>query len=244
MSSDETYLEAFMETLSTLPHQVRRNMDLLRDLDSSCSTNGERLRHLHQEYIQQAEEKVMDLEIVYRQHNGETGVRTLNGDDVIMPTTLEMLDYTYDEDMHIEITRLQHETLQKSDEKVSIAQQTYEMVDVTVQRLERDLEAMEKLLQVCRRWKGLQFEIYLTSSRFNNYRLYLQSNGGFQTKVVGQVNELAACQPTPGSEWILGKILGYDNATGLYSVADEDTEINRGKRDDSTRDLPFKFGHK
>jgi hypothetical protein len=206
MSSDETYLEAFMETLSTLPHQVRRNMDLLRDLDSSCSTNGERLRHLHQEYIQQAEEKVMDLEIVYRQHNGET--------------------------------------LQKSDEKVSIAQQTYEMVDVTVQRLERDLEAMEKLLQVCRRWKGLQFEIYLTSSRFNNYRLYLQSNGGFQTKVVGQVNELAACQPTPGSEWILGKILGYDNATGLYSVADEDTEINRGKRDDSTRDLPFKFGHK
>lgn len=59
--------------------------------------------------------------------------------------------------------------------------------------------------------------------------MYLQATGGFQSKVVGQVNDLAACQPTPGSEWILGKILGYDAATGLYTVADEDTESNKGK---------------
>ena len=55
-----------------------------------------------------------------------------------------------------------------------------------------------------------------------------QSNGGFQTKPVGQINDLAACQPTPGSEWILGKILGYDTATGLYTISDEDTESNKG----------------
>jgi hypothetical protein len=35
MSSDETYLEAFIETLSTLPHEVRRNMDLIKDLDKA-----------------------------------------------------------------------------------------------------------------------------------------------------------------------------------------------------------------
>jgi hypothetical protein len=58
--------------------------------------------------------------------------------------------------------------------------------------------------------------------------LLLQATGGFQTKVVGQVNDLVACQPTPGSEWILGKILGYDTATGLYTIADEDTESNKG----------------
>lgn len=34
-SGDETYLEAFMESLSTQPHLVRRNMDLMRDLDAS-----------------------------------------------------------------------------------------------------------------------------------------------------------------------------------------------------------------
>jgi hypothetical protein len=36
-SSDETYLESFIEHISTLPHEVRRNLDLMRDLDKSCS---------------------------------------------------------------------------------------------------------------------------------------------------------------------------------------------------------------
>ena len=35
MSSDETYLEAFIEGLSTLPNDVKRNMELIRDLDKS-----------------------------------------------------------------------------------------------------------------------------------------------------------------------------------------------------------------
>ena len=137
-----------METLATLPHQVRRNLDLLRDLDSSCSAGGDRMRQLHQEYIRQAEEKVMQLEIIYKQHNGGVGIRTLNGEQVIMPTTLEMMDYTYDEGMNNEIKKLHRDCLQMADEKVGIAQQTYEMVDAIVQRLERDMEAMEKILQV------------------------------------------------------------------------------------------------
>ena len=137
-----------METLSTLPHQVRRNLDLLRDLDLSCSAGGERMRHLHQEYIRQAEEKIMQLEVIYKQHTGGVGIRTLNGEQVIMPTTLEMMDYTYDEDMHSELIKLHRDSLQMADEKVGIAQQTYEMVDAIVQRLERDMEALEKILQV------------------------------------------------------------------------------------------------
>jgi hypothetical protein len=36
MSSDETYLESFIESLSTLPHEVRRNLDLIKDLDQTC----------------------------------------------------------------------------------------------------------------------------------------------------------------------------------------------------------------
>jgi len=35
-TGDETYLEAFVESLSTLPHELRRNMDLMKDLDASC----------------------------------------------------------------------------------------------------------------------------------------------------------------------------------------------------------------
>jgi Inhibitor of growth proteins N-terminal histone-binding len=35
MSGDETYLEAFVDHLSTLPQEVRRNMDLVKDLDKT-----------------------------------------------------------------------------------------------------------------------------------------------------------------------------------------------------------------
>ena len=33
--SDETYLESFIEHVATLPHAVRRNMDLMKDLDQT-----------------------------------------------------------------------------------------------------------------------------------------------------------------------------------------------------------------
>lgn len=137
-----------METLTALPHQVRRNMDLLRDLDSSCSLSDEQLRGVCQKYLHQAEEKMMLLEIVYKEHSGQAGVRTLNREGIILPTTLELLDYVHDETMENEIRKLQDACLQKSEEKVAVARQSYEMVDAIVRRLDQDLEAMEKLLQV------------------------------------------------------------------------------------------------
>jgi hypothetical protein len=33
--SDETFLEAFIESLSTLPHELKRNLELMKDLDKS-----------------------------------------------------------------------------------------------------------------------------------------------------------------------------------------------------------------
>ena len=35
--SNETYLESFIEHISTLPSEIRRNLDLMKDLDKSCS---------------------------------------------------------------------------------------------------------------------------------------------------------------------------------------------------------------
>jgi Inhibitor of growth proteins N-terminal histone-binding len=37
MSSDETFLEAFLDSLNGLPHELRRNMELMKDLDKTCS---------------------------------------------------------------------------------------------------------------------------------------------------------------------------------------------------------------
>lgn len=183
-SGDETYLEAFIESLTTLPNQMKRNLELIKNLDSSCQIGSKQLQQLYQQYIQQAEEKMMKLEIVEDYTRGNTkasssssnkkrkrtnpddddndnddseqqhqqprvGVRVLGGgDEIIIPTTQELMSYTFDAELYEKIRALQQECLQKSDEKVATAIQTYDMVDSVVRRLDRDLECMETILQV------------------------------------------------------------------------------------------------
>lgn len=38
-------------------------------------------------------------------------------------------------------------------------------------------------------------------------------------------NDLAACQVTPGSEWILAKVISYDQE--MYTLSDEDVESDK-----------------
>jgi hypothetical protein len=107
----------------------------------------ESMRQAQQAYIHQAEEKMMQLETVERE-DGQTGVRVLHGDAVIIPTTQELVDYVRDAAKYKEIQKLQTDCLQQSEEKVAIGRQAYEMIDAVVLRLDNDLAAMEQLLQV------------------------------------------------------------------------------------------------
>ena len=43
-------------------------------------------------------------------------------------------------------------------------------------------------------------------------------------------NDLAACQVTPGSEWILAKVISYDQ--GMYTLSDEDVESDKSTYND------------
>lgn len=60
---------------------------------------------------------------------------------------------------------------------------------------------------------------------------FLQTAGESTSTASGGVvptkNDLAACQVTPGSEWILAKVLHHDPNTGVYKLADEDVESNK-----------------
>ena len=227
-SSDETYLEAFIESLATLPHEVRRSTELLKDLDASCEHSLEQLQFLQRHYIRNAEEKMMKLEIVEMETEEEDdddddaappkfGVRALNEDGssspenpVVVPTTDELMAYTYDADAYRQIRRLQQACLQKSEEKVSVARQCYERIDSQVQRLDADLAAMERLLQSQGEYPGAA-----------------GGAGGGGGAVVAKPNDLAACQVTPGSEWILAKVIQHDPVAGQYALADEDVESNK-----------------
>jgi Inhibitor of growth proteins N-terminal histone-binding len=198
-SSEETYLEAFIEQLTTsqFSYQLRRTIDMLRDLDTTYHADLTVLRQLSDEFITNVENKIVQtLDVVEMDHDHPDmdadepdevsertkkrrrpvyGVRAITTDGtassehpVILPTTEELMEYilrqkdTDSDDIgsnattdkptmdHIykQILHLQKECLQKADEKVTISQQAYEMIDAQVQRLDTDLAAMEQLLQV------------------------------------------------------------------------------------------------
>lgn len=207
-SGDETYLEAFVESLTTLPYQVRRNLELVQDLDGSYQNGLAQLQELYTAYIQQAEEKILQLEVAPMEHG--PGVRVIRKDGepapVIIPTTAEFMEYTHDASAMRQIQALQAECMQKADEKVYVARQAYEWIDAVVDRLDDDLQALSKLLQ---------------------------AQGEFQQETVAQPNDLAACQV--GNEWILAKVLEFDNKTRTYKLIDEDVESHKGKNERYSR---------
>jgi hypothetical protein len=52
-------------------------------------------------------------------------------------------------------------------------------------------------------------------------------------------NDLAACQVTQGSDWILAKVIQHDPASGMYKLSDEDVESNKSKYASSGGNIPW-----
>ena len=167
-----------------------------------------------QDYVQKGEEKLLALEIVVPPKGAvahhprltlQPGVRVLGGDrrEVVIPTTEEMMRFISKTTGPLtSIRELEALALQLAEEKVSIAEQSYALVDSVVKRLDADLEAMEKALQ---------------------------STGEFQVAGAARPDDLAAVQVTPGSDWILAKVISHDPSTGFYKLSDEDVESNKSK---------------
>lgn len=224
---NETYLEAFIESLTTLPHEVKRNLEMIKDLDKSGSAKTDELINLQQQYLRQAQQKLSKVRVV-ENYDGkilgmqlimnkeeqakknknssltssptEEGEEGQEEEEAFIPTTEELFDYTYNSQLYHQIQTLQQDCLQKADEKVMIAQQAYDTINVKVQRLDHDLMIMEKLLQ---------------------------ASGEFDLGLSVRPNDLAACQVSPGSEWILAKVTHHDPKTGMYKLADEDVESDK-----------------
>jgi hypothetical protein len=51
--------------------------------------------------------------------------------------------------------------------------------------------------------------------------------GDFEQGVIAKPNDMAACQVTPGSEWILAKVIDYDPKEHIFKLADEDVDSNK-----------------
>ena len=112
----------------------------------------EEMTRMQHEYVHRVEEKMDQLEVV-----DGTKVRVLGtgsaseGEEerpAVVPTTEELLEYVHEPESYRKIERVQEDCVQRAEEKVAIADQTLSLVDNICKRLESDVSALEKLLEV------------------------------------------------------------------------------------------------
>ena len=151
---ESTFLESFVEHITNLPNEVRRNLDLVKDLDKSCSQIVEQLREAEEAYVQRAEQTILELPLAARKRKrdasssavgkgGDNSDDDQGGDNVIVPTTEELRGRIMNPAELEMIARLRREAIQQSEEKVVVAEQTYSLVDEVVKRLDSDLSKFE-----------------------------------------------------------------------------------------------------
>ena len=149
---ESTFLESFVEQITNLPNEVRRNLDLVKDLDKSCSQIVGQLREAEEAFVQRAEQTILDLPLAARKRkrDASSAAKKIDDDDskdddedVVVPTTEELRGRIMNPAEMEMIARLRREAIQQAEEKVVVAEQTYSMVDEVVKRLDSDLSKFE-----------------------------------------------------------------------------------------------------
>jgi len=90
-SSDETYLESFLEALSTsnnsaLSYEIKRNLELMRQLDNSNATIFDKLSRAEDSYIEKAEQIISNLHLPATTTNSVTADGTVEISPIIQQT--------------------------------------------------------------------------------------------------------------------------------------------------------------
>lgn len=118
-----TYLEDFVEQLTTLPVEIKRNFELMRELDKDSQSLLQEIKSMQTDYIDKARKRVKA-----KAGGGAVGNLAEIAED---KTALEALK------------KKRATAHAQADEKVAIAKQTYELVDNYIRRLDDDLRSFE-----------------------------------------------------------------------------------------------------
>lgn len=113
-----TYLENYLESISTLPSELNRNFALIGELDVKSQEIVDKIEICIEEY----------------RNNGQSKF-----DDILTEEEIEKLRDELKEACLL------------GDEKVSLAAQTYEMVDKHIRRLDQDLKKFEHEIEMQRK---------------------------------------------------------------------------------------------
>ncbi|KAF0730083.1 hypothetical protein LEN26_004021 [Aphanomyces euteiches] len=137
-----TYLEDYLESIYMLPSEVKRNFELMRELDKATSGLLDDLRESQSKYLKDARERIRKrCADTNAPEPTEEELRALVGEDnedETNPSPDNPLAY---------LKSKRHLVIQKMDEKVAIASQSYDLIDHHIRRLDNDLANYTALLK-------------------------------------------------------------------------------------------------
>lgn len=160
-----TIIEEFINSTELLPNDIRRNSELMRELDKDMSDTVKEIEAAEKSFIER-----IDIKRIAEPQ----------------PEDIALL-------RDIRVKRMK--CSQKNDEKISIAEQTLEVLESFIRKLDNDLGVFENLLR---------------------------SSGDFETTGAPAGQEVAVKTDMFTEDWILAHVVDYNLDTGYYDVADAD----------------------
>lgn len=137
-----TYLEDYLDSVITLPSEIRRNFELMRELDEGAHVLTEEVEQMQKEHLVEAREKVQ------QRYHESTSAPTGNRGTKPPPDEQELLQLVEENDeVLLSLKTKRQKVFQKMDEKIAIAAQTYDLVDYHIRRLDEDLVRFKSQLQ-------------------------------------------------------------------------------------------------
>ncbi|OQR86876.1 hypothetical protein ACHHYP_20438 [Achlya hypogyna] len=141
-----TYLEDYLESIYMLPSEVKRNFELMRELDKATRGILDELRESQSEYLRDARERV-------RARCADASLPEPTEEELRALVEQENRDEIPPDEAPAENALLaslkakRHLVIQKMDEKVAIASQSYDLIDHHIRRLDNDLANYTALLK-------------------------------------------------------------------------------------------------
>ena len=141
------FLEDFVEAIALLPNEIRRNFELMKSLDRSSNTVLSDLADCEKRLLQRAKRKLRDA-------GGATLAPGVDRRQIIEDTELTA-----------EVESKRYKGQEYVDEKVAIAEQTLELVEAHVLKLDKDLAEFEEHLRAAGEFETVGAAKEVTSAR-------------------------------------------------------------------------------
>jgi LysM repeat protein len=242
MSNERTYLETFIESIGTLPSELRRNLNHIRSLDQTYALVVQELRELEHSYLVKAHDSITDLNVSFKDEIPARKKQKKESNASLEEEENESVEGASDQEMNpfwwkpkegivhpkngeVFLPTTEDFRQRINDPKVLLHIAT--LRDTARQLVE------EKIAVSKQSYTLIDNNILKLESDLEQMEELLKNTGQYENVIAEitppvQPNELAAIQVTPNSsDWILAKVISHDPKTGIFKLSDEDIESNK-----------------